>query len=32
VGGGTEADFARFIRSEIEKWKKVASSAKIRLD
>lgn len=32
VGGGTEADFARFIRSEIEKWKKVAGSAQIRLD
>lgn len=32
VGGGTETDFARFIRSEIEKWKKVASSARIRLD
>lgn len=32
VGGGTEADFARFIRAEIEKWRKVASSAKIGLD
>jgi tripartite-type tricarboxylate transporter receptor subunit TctC len=32
VGAGTSEDFSRFVLSEIEKWKKVAAVAHIRLD
>lgn len=32
IGAGTAEDFERFVRSEIEKWKKVASVADIRMD
>ena len=32
VGGGSSEDFRRFIVAEIEKWKKVATVAHIRLD
>ena len=32
AGGGTPAQFAAFIRSEAEKWAKVAKFAKIQLD
>ena len=32
IGAGTAEDFERFVRSEIEKWKKVATVAKITLD
>ena len=32
IGAGTADDFARFVRGEIEKWKKVASVANVRLD
>jgi tripartite-type tricarboxylate transporter receptor subunit TctC len=32
VGGGSAEDFRRFVRSEIEKWKKVATVAQVRLD
>ena len=32
VGAGTAEDFERFVKSEIEKWKKVATVANIRLD
>ena len=32
IGAGTTDDFGRFVRSEIEKWKKVAEVASVRLD
>ena len=32
IGAGTADDFVRFVRSEIEKWKKVATVASVRLD
>ncbi|MGH8666804.1 MAG: tripartite tricarboxylate transporter substrate binding protein [Burkholderiales bacterium] len=32
VGGGSAEDFKRFVVSEIEKWKKVATVAQVRLD
>ena len=32
IGAGTADDFVRFVKSEIEKWKKVATVASIRLD
>jgi tripartite-type tricarboxylate transporter receptor subunit TctC len=32
VGGGSAEDFKRFVGSEIEKWKKVASVAHVRVD
>jgi tripartite-type tricarboxylate transporter receptor subunit TctC len=32
VGGGSAEDFKRFVRSEIGKWKKVATVAQVRLD
>lgn len=32
VGAGTADDFVRFVVSEIDKWKKVASIANVRLD
>jgi tripartite-type tricarboxylate transporter receptor subunit TctC len=32
VGAGSTEDFRRFVREEIEKWKKVATVAHVRLD
>ncbi|HYC48587.1 MAG TPA: tripartite tricarboxylate transporter substrate binding protein [Burkholderiales bacterium] len=32
VGAGSVEDFERFIRSEIDKWRKVAASANLRVD
>ena len=32
IGAGSAEDFKRFVRSEIEKWKKVATVAQLRLD
>jgi len=32
VGAGSAEDFARFVRSEIDKWRKVAVFADVRLD
>lgn len=32
VGAGSAEDFARFVRSEIDKWRKVATFAGVRLD
>ena len=32
VGAGSADDFVRFVRSEIDKWKKVAAVASVRLD
>ena len=32
IGGGSRDDFERFIRSEIDKWRKVANDAGIRLE
>ena len=32
IGAGSAEDFERFIRSEIEKWKKVATIAKVTMD
>jgi tripartite-type tricarboxylate transporter receptor subunit TctC len=32
VGSGTAEDFERFVRSEIEKWRKVATAADLRVD
>jgi tripartite-type tricarboxylate transporter receptor subunit TctC len=32
IGGGTAEDFTRFVKSEIEKWRKVATVANVRLD
>jgi tripartite-type tricarboxylate transporter receptor subunit TctC len=32
IGAGTAEDFERFVRSEIEKWKKVATVADVRMD
>jgi tripartite-type tricarboxylate transporter receptor subunit TctC len=32
IGAGSAEDFERFVKSEIEKWKKVASIAKIQTD
>jgi tripartite-type tricarboxylate transporter receptor subunit TctC len=32
IGAGSAEDFERFVRSEIEKWKKVAMIAKIQMD
>jgi tripartite-type tricarboxylate transporter receptor subunit TctC len=32
VGAGSPQEFVRFVRSEIEKWKKVAAVADVRLD
>ena len=32
VGAGTAEDFERFVRSEIEKWRKVALAANLRID
>ncbi len=32
IGAGSAEDFTRFVKSEIEKWKKVAAVAHIRLD
>jgi tripartite-type tricarboxylate transporter receptor subunit TctC len=32
VGAGSAEDFRRFVAAEIEKWRKVAAAARIRLD
>ena len=32
IGAGSADDFVRFVRTEIEKWRKVATVASIRLD
>lgn len=32
IGAGTAEDFERFVQSEIDKWKKVATVANVRLD
>ena len=32
AGGGTPGEFAAFIKAEVEKWKKVATFAKVKLD
>ena len=32
IGAGTAEDFVRFVRTEIEKWKKVAAAANVRLN
>jgi len=32
IGAGSVADFERFVRSEIDKWRKVATVANVRLD
>jgi len=32
IGAGTAEDFERFVRSEIDKWKKVATIANVRVD
>jgi tripartite-type tricarboxylate transporter receptor subunit TctC len=32
IGAGTAEDFERFVRSEIDKWRKVARAADLRVD
>jgi hypothetical protein len=32
IGAGTAEDFERFVRSQIEKWKKVETVADVRMD